>query len=121
MSLRNSYSSAWEVLPVTLTGGSSITDLVDLGGLRLFALVVPSDWATANITFQMSPDGGTTWANMKDQNGNEIVVTAGASDCVLLNPTQFSSLPFLRLRSGTAASPVVQASSRSIQLVLRSV
>ncbi len=121
MTIRNSFSNAWEVVPVTLPSGASQTDIIDLGGLRLFAIGVPSSWTTANLTFQMSPDGGTTWNNLYDQNGNEITAVADVSSCLTLNPSQFAFIQYLRIRSGTKTTPVAQTADRTLQLMLRTV
>ncbi len=121
MSIKDTCVSLWESLTVTLSGGTSLTDAIKLGGLRVFAIAMPAVWTTANLTFQMSPDGGTTWLDIRDQNGNELTVITGASMCLLLDPSQFAALPLLRLRSGTSATPVAQSADRQIQLILRSV
>lgn len=121
MSLKDTCVCAWEAFPVTISSGASLTGTINLSGLRLFSIAMPSSWTAANLTFQMSPDSGTTWVNLRDQSGNEVVAVADASCCVLLTPAQFASIQYLRIRSGTAATPVAQAADRSLQLVLRSV
>lgn len=121
MSLRETYISACEILPVAIANGASLTDAVNLGGLRLFGVVMPAEWTTANLTFQMSPDDGATWVSLKDQNGNEVAAAASVSTFVVLNPSQFTAVQYLRVRSGTAGTPVAQGAARSLQLVLRSV
>jgi len=121
MSLKDTYSSAWEALPATIASGASMTGAINLGGLRLFGLVMPESWTAANVTFQASMDGGATWVNLYDQNGNEVVAIAGASRCIFLSPSQFSFLQYLRLRSGTASSPVAQTNGASLQLILRGI
>ncbi|MFA5041047.1 MAG: hypothetical protein WC464_05390 [Bdellovibrionales bacterium] len=121
MSFRNSCVNAWETLPVTISSGTSITGTTDLGGLRLFAISMPPAWTAANLTFQMSPDGGTTWTDLRDQSGDEIVAVTGASVCTILTPSQFAPLQYLRVRSGTGSSPVAQGADRQLQLILRPV
>lgn len=121
MSLKDASFSALEVIAAAIPDAGSITDPINLGGLRLFGVVMPADWTAANLTFQMSPDGGASWANLKDQTGNEITAVVSASDCVVVDPAHFAAMPFLRIRSGTAASPVVQSAERTIKLILRAV
>jgi hypothetical protein len=121
MSLKDTYSCAWEVLSASISSGSSLTGALNLGGLRLFAIVIPSAWTSANLTFQMSPDAGTTWVNIYDINGNELTAVAAASECIVLTPVSFSSFQYLRIRSGTSSSAVSQAADRSLQLLLRAV
>lgn len=122
MSLKDTYSSAWEALPVTLTAGSTLSGSINLGGLRFFGIVMPVDWTPANLTFQTSPDAGATWFDMLDQNGNELLVASAPGTYIALNtPFQFASMPYLKIRSGTSALPVAQASDRVLQLFLRSI
>lgn len=121
MSLKDTCLSVWETLSVTLAEASALTGAINLGGLRLFAIIMPADWTSANLTFQMSPDAGNTWVNVMDQNGSEIVAVAGTSRCIVLDPTQFAAFQHLRLRSGTASASVNQTASREVTLLLRAV
>jgi len=121
MSFKDTCFSVWEALPVTINSGSSLTDMINLAGLRLFAIVLPSDWTPANLTFQMSPDAGTTWANLNDSNGTEIVAVAETSCCILMDPAPLSSLQYLRVRSGSSAEPIAQSAARQLKLIIRGI
>jgi len=105
----------------TVTSGTSLSGAVNLGGLRLFGLSMPSVWTAAVLTFQSSCDNGVTWQNMYDASGNEITVSVAASRNVALDPVLFSAVPMLKVRSGTAASPVNQGQDSLVSLVLRTV
>jgi len=120
MALKDTHC-AFEVLSVSIASGASLTDAVNLYGLRLFAVVMPSAWTAANLTFQTSYDGGTTWANMFDQSGSEITATADTSRCIVVNPTQFAAQQYLRIRSGTSSTAVTQSAARALRLILRAV
>jgi len=120
MSIEDTFC-ANETLSVSIAAGASLSDATNLYGLRLYAIAMPSNWTTANLTFQGSADGGTTWTNMTDAYGNEISVTANVSSFIVLDLSQFSGLQYLKIRSGSSASPIAQAAARSLQLVLRSV
>lgn len=121
MALRDSCISASEVLPVAIGSGTSLSGLINLGGLRLFGIAVPAAWTAASLTFQVSPDGGTTWVELADDSAAAIAVGAAVSTCSTLDPKIFSAYQYLRIRSGTAASPVAQAADRTLQLFLRSI
>ncbi|MDD3182484.1 MAG: hypothetical protein PHD48_06765 [Alphaproteobacteria bacterium] len=121
MSLKDTYVSAWEIFPVEIEAGSAITGAINLGGLRLFGIIIPTEWSNANLTFQMSPDAGATWVNVMDQNGSEVLAMAGTSRCIVLDPMQFVAFQHLRLRSGTSAAPVSQSVLRTVSLLLRAV
>lgn len=121
MAMKDSFVSALEVVPLSFTSGASVSEPVHLGGLRLFAIGFPSPWTGASVTFQISLDGGASWSNLRDKNGDEVAVTPVAGDCTLLDPAQFAAIQHIRLRAGTAAAPVVQDAARALQLVLRAV
>ena len=105
----------------TISTGTSLSPAVNLGGLRVFGLSMPAAWTTASMTFQTSYDNGVSWQNMYDVNGNEVSVTVAASRNIAIDPVLFSAVPMIKLRSGTAASPVNQAQDSLVTLILRSV
>lgn len=122
MSLKDTYACAWESIPVTIAANGSLSGAINLGGLRLFAVVAPANWSSSKITLQMSPDGGSTWVDVYDANGNEVFGTAEPSRCIAFDPKYFSSIQYLRLRSGTSATPVAQTGTdRTLQLIVRTV
>lgn len=113
---------------VTIANGASLSGSINLNGLtdaphglRLFGIVMPAAWTAANLTFQASFDGGTTYVDMYDYNGLEVVATASTSRLIVLDPVVFASIPLLKIRSGTAASAVNQGGDRTLTLVLRSI
>lgn len=121
MSLKDTCVSTWEAFPVSLPQNASITERINLGGLRLFSIVMPTEWTSASLTFQMSPDGETAWSNIKDSTGGEITAIANAGDCIVLDPSLFAAFQYIRIRSGTIALPITQESARSLRLLLRRV
>lgn len=121
MSLKDSCVSVWESFPVSIASGQSLTDAINLGGLRLFGAAIPSVWTSADITFQVSLDNGATWIDLRQQDGTEIVMSGQTGSCIVLVPTLFAAFQFVRLRSGTSGTPVTQAADRTISLVVRSI
>jgi hypothetical protein len=118
--MRETITNIAEVVPATISSGTSLTPAVNFGGLRLFGIVMPSVWTAANLTFQISPDG-STWYNLYDASGNEFTVTAAASRYIYLDPTVFPAMQYVKARSGASASAVAQAQDSVLQFVLRSV
>lgn len=104
-------------LAATIASGASVSGDLDLGTARLGRIVMPAAWTAADLTFQASYDG-TAWNNLYDNVGGEYKVVAAASRSMLLPLVDMLSVRYLRLRSGTSATPVVQAAARSIVLVL---
>lgn len=79
---------------------------------------MPSSWDAANLTLQVSTDGGSTFNNVYDKDGDEVVIEADASRYVILNPALFAGIDEFKLRSGTSGTPVVQTAARTIKLVM---
>ena len=107
-------------LTATIASSASLSSSADLGGTTLSGYVMPATWNTADITFQGSIDG-TNFLDMYDEFGNEISHPVAASRFVALNPVDFASIRYLKIRSGTASTPANQAAERIITLVTRAV
>jgi len=120
MSLKDTCVSAWEAISVSMAANQSITDLINLGGLRLFGIALPSAWTEADLTFQISSDAGQSWSDLYSMNGDEIVGVAAASRYLSLDPLPLAPIQYLRIRSGTSVAPIVQEAARSLKLFVRS-
>lgn len=105
---------------VVIANAASVSDVHDLGGLVPVGLFIPAAWTAASITFLVSPDG-TTYYDMFDAAGTEYAVIVAVDRFIVLDPTAFSGIPFMKIRSGTKATPVNQGAARTIQLCLRDV
>lgn len=114
------YQPAIETITATIGSAGSVSTAVDLLGGRLVALTIGGTaWTTANITFQASADG-TNYADLYDDAGNEVTVTADASQFLAMDSTEnFLGVRYLKLRSGTSGTPVNQTAQRTITLVVR--
>ena len=115
------------LLSTNISSGSSLSGVIDMSAFalnkdnyRLFGIVMPSAWTAANLTFQASYDGGTTWVNVWDATGDEMSVIADANRWIALIPDALSAISFLKIRSGSSSSAVNQSSDRTLNLILRS-
>ena len=104
-----------------IANGASLTAGIDLTTsdqrcARPTGLVLPAEWDAADVTFQVSVDGGVTYYNMYDDADNEYVVQAGASRYVALNPSDFAGVSNVKIRSGTAGTPVNQTGAVTVTL-----
>jgi len=81
---------------------------------------MPAAWTAADITFQVSADG-STYCNLYEEDGTEFTLTVGASYHVMISPDSLWGAHWIKVRSGTAGTPVNQAAARTITLVTRSV
>jgi len=102
----------------TIAINQSVSDDIDLGLMRLGRIVIPAAWDAANITLQTSHDGVTWSTGLYDATGTEYTITAAASRSIIVPLVDMLSVRYLRLRSGTIATPVAQTAARSIILVL---
>lgn len=109
--------------PATIASGQALSGPVPLGALTLVGISMPAVWTPAVLTFQVSPDGGTTWQELYDGAGNEVTFTAGAGQFIipLADPSSaWRGINMVQMRSGTAAAPVNQTACAVINLVTRS-
>jgi hypothetical protein len=101
---------------VTIANGASLSNATDLKGLTLYGIIMPATWTTAGITFQVSYDGGTTFQNLQSKTA-EYSVTAAAAQTILIPRTELPAITQIKVRSGTAGSPVTQAADRIVTLI----
>src|ERR1700732_2123714 len=106
---------------VTILNGQSLSNAVQVGAAQLAAVEMPAAWDAAGMTFQASVDG-INFFNLKDDTGAEISLVVAAATHVGLGEgstaktEQFRGAPYLKVRSGTGASPVNQTADRIITL-----
>src|SRR3990167_8245956 len=102
----------------TIEADDSLSDVVDVSGVLVTGLVVPSSWDSANLTFQGGFGAGALW-DIYTSAGAEWIVTAVAGKLAAIDPTSVACANFIRIRSGTAGSPVTQSAQRQIILAVR--
>jgi hypothetical protein len=116
-------SAAITLNPATIALGAALSGPVPLGALTLVGISMPAVWTAAPLTFQISPDGGTTWQELYDGAGNEVTIEAGAGQYVIpLNVPSYlwRGINMVQVRSGTSGTPVNQAAAAIVNLVTRS-
>ena len=110
-------SEAVETKTAVIENGGSLSGIVDLGGRKLVAIVMPGTWTAAALTFQASPDG-VNFFNVYD-GPTERQLTVAASYYSELNISDWIGIRWLKIRSGTAGTPVNQAAERTLTLVIQ--
>ena len=100
-----------------IAASGNLSSQVDIGPGRLVGLIVPSAWTAANITFQVSADGGATWNNLFTYLGAEFTVVSVVGQFNAIDPTLLKGVVSIKVRSGTSGSPVTQTSAVSVTLV----
>lgn len=115
----NSATPNFFAEPLTIpTGATGLSAAIDLGGSRLFCIQTPEALTGTTFTFQSSKDG-TTFANMYDASGTELAITVAASRYIIIDPTTFSAVKWLKVRSGTSGTPTNEAADRELTLITR--
>jgi len=109
--------------PATIVAGQSLSAACPLGALTPVGFSMPATWVTAALTFQVSPDGGTTWQELFDGAGNQVTVQAAAGQFIMpvADPSyNWRGINMVKVRSGTPGVPVVQTGGAIVNIVTRS-
>lgn len=103
---------------------ASLSNVIDKAHYKDIALFLPSTWVTAAITFKAcdTPDGTFNDVVVADDVGDVSVASVAKSKVVTMNGEirdALTALPYIKLQSGTTASPVDQGTgSPEINYVL---
>lgn len=108
------------VVDATIAAGQSLSGPVAIGPQTLVGIQMPATWTAAVLTFQVSLDGGATWQENYDANG-EVTFQAAAGQYIAVDYAQWGGVAMLQVRSGTVGAPVNQTSAAVIGLVARTV
>ena len=111
--------SVLNTIPATIAASGSLSGEADLYPGILVGVWMPAVWTAASITFQtLSPDG-STWLELYTYPGAEVTLTVAAGQFIAVDPTQWKGITAVKVRSGTAASPVAQSAQAIVNLVTR--
>lgn len=103
---------------VAIAAGQSLSGPVNLSGRILSGMIMPAAWDAAALTFMVSGDAGTSWLDLYDATGQPVTVQAGANRAITVFSNDWLIWRWLKVRSGTAATPVAQSAARSIRFTL---
>jgi hypothetical protein len=104
---------------VNIAINTALSQAIFLGDGVLCAIQMSAGWDAADLTFQVSDDGGTTWQELRDSSGTAITVASPTAGYRLeLDASDFKSAMFLKVRSGTSASPVNQTTAARVLTVI---
>jgi hypothetical protein len=111
-----------QVTPVsaTITNGTNLSASIDLAGKALVGIYMSAAWTAASMTFQGSLDG-VTFFDIYDSTGSERLVQPVAGKHMALSAADWIGVRYIKLRSGTSATPVAQGADRVLTLVTRAV
>ena len=107
------------VLTATIANGASLSDAVDCGEGSLVGIVMPAAWTAAGLHIAGSVDG-TNYYPLFDTAANEIgITTAVASYMYAFDPGLAQPPRYIKIRSGTAGTPVNQGAARTLYVIAR--
>lgn len=103
--------------------GQSNTPVVDLHNRTLLGIIMPAGWDAAALNLEVSVDASTWVTHVYDLAGVALGSWASFTlgGAYALDPLSMLPYQYIRLRSGTAASPVNQTAQRNFTLVTRSI
>lgn len=105
----------------TIAAGASISAAIDLEGQLLAGIGIPNSasWTDASMTLQVSVDGGNLYFDFyRDGAEFTISVPTGRTNPTYhpVSPQDFIGVTHLKVRSGTAGTPVTQATTQSLSI-----
>lgn len=105
------------VVDAVIPNGTALSGIVNVNANAIVGIHMPADWTTAAVTFAVFNHGSGVYEKLVDSGGTEISYTV-ASDTVIHLATPLQCLGLLKVRSGTAATPVNQGAERTLKLIL---
>jgi len=108
--------------PFLIHAGQSISDARDVGGWDPLGVQLPTAWTTANLTFLAAERFNGTYLPVYGPTLTEARLTVGSQQRTILvvsGIADLRGLRYMKLRSGTEASPVVQLADRTVNMLVR--
>ena len=116
------YPLELNTYPATIAASGSLSGSVSMGADTIVGIWMPATWVSAPLTFQVSPDGGTTWLELFNDGGTAVSISAAASQFIaLVTNSNYTLRGFnmVKVRSGTSGTPVTQTGGAIVNLIGR--
>ena len=104
----------------TIAAGASLSGAVGTGGLELAAIITPSGWDAADITFQAKYDGTEYYDAYISTADTEVTIQAAASRFITIPAGVLNGASSIKVRSGTTGSAVNQGDAVTLTLIFAS-
>jgi hypothetical protein len=91
----------------TILAGEALSDGVDCSAGNIVRITVPQEFTPANLTFQVSTDGGF-YNDLFTAGGAEVTVVAHGSTGIVVPEPWTKSINFIKFRSGSRTHPIAQ-------------
>jgi len=107
------------VQTATILSGASLSDAIHLAEGSLVGIITPAAWTAGGLHIAGSVDG-TNYYPLYDTAANEIgVTTVAASTMYAFDPGLAVPPKYIKIRSGTAGTPVNQGADRTLTVISR--
>jgi hypothetical protein len=102
-----------------IQAGESLSDALDCTDGTIVRITMPSQWTPANLTFAISSDG-TGFNDLVDRHGDDIMVVVRPGSALVVSQYGdfLKAIAFIKVRSGTAAHPIVQTERRQFAVAI---
>jgi hypothetical protein len=104
---------AVDSVSVTIASGQTESGAVDLHGMNLVGIMMPAAFTGTSVTFKGSLDG-VTYNDLYNTDGTALSVTVAADRFILIVPSDFAAVRYLKLVSGSS-----EGAERTITLACR--
>jgi hypothetical protein len=95
-------------ITATIPARGTITPAIAITG-PIVGIIMPTAWTPAVVTVQGSSDGVNFCDLYDGQTAKELSFNLKANSMVAISPNRLCCCTMIKLRSGTAANPVMQA------------
>lgn len=106
---------------VTIANGESVSSTIDTLRSTVIGLIFPAAWTTAALTIEVSADNAT-WIGLAYDNAGyqcNCIASPAVSSAYSISLDGMLPYRYIRLRSGTTATPVNQGGDRAITVITR--
>lgn len=107
-----------QMIEATIANGVALSEWLDLGERRFAGLIMSANWTAAAISFDVSPDGGTTAFPLFDKNNAEMTLAVAAGRAYAFPIADMLGWNYIRLRSGLSGAPVNQSAARVLRVMV---
>lgn len=115
--------STLQVEKVTIANGASLSGAMACDSRSLVGIIMPTAWTAAGLTFQAGGFNAADLSIGRFQNmhnaAGELTYPADASLYIAVDTLDFLGAQQVKVRSGTAGTPVAQGAARELYLVFR--
>lgn len=100
-------------IDTTIASSGTDSQAIDLFGMNMVGILFPSEMTGTSMTFKASVDG-SNYYTCYDSAGSAVSLTVTADGYVLLTPSDFAGVRYIKLVSGSS-----EGAERTIKVIMR--